>query len=90
MLKIREEVDYTEAMEAFKDESHIKLEPWGGMSVDHLRLTITGRPNTPYDTGKFMFEIKMGENFPFAPPYVYCHTLLWHPNPRSSLMSLLR
>ncbi len=81
---IREEVDYTEALEAFKDNTYIKLEPWG-MSVDHLRLTITGRPSTPYDGGKFMFEIKMGEDFPFAPPYCYCHTLLWHPNIDSSI-----
>ncbi|MHA1512390.1 MAG: ubiquitin-conjugating enzyme E2 variant, partial [Promethearchaeota archaeon] len=70
---MREEVDYTEAVETFKDNSLIKLEPWG-MNVDHLRLTITGTEGTPYTGGKFMFEIKMGDNYPFAPCYVYCHT----------------
>jgi len=81
---LREEVDYTESVEAFKTEETVKLEPWG-MSYDHLRLTIKGIPNTPYAGGSFMFEIKMGDNFPFAPPYCYCHTLLWHPNIDSSI-----
>jgi len=81
---MREEVDYTEAVETFKDEVLVRLEPWG-MNVDHLRLTITGRENTPYAGGKFMFEIKMGDNYPFSPPYVYEHTLLWHPNIDSSI-----
>ena len=81
---MREEVDYTEAVETFKDEKLVRLEPWG-MNVDHLRLTITGREGTSYVGGKFMFEIKMGDNYPFAPCYAYCHTLLWHPNIDSSI-----
>jgi ubiquitin-protein ligase len=81
---MREEVDFTEATEAYKDDEFIAIEPWG-MSVDHLRLIIRGRPNTPYAGGKFMFEIKMPENYPFHPPYGYCHTLLWHPNIDSSI-----
>ncbi len=81
---MREEVDYSEASEAFKDDQYVTIEPWG-MVVDHLRLIIKGRPNTPYEGGKFMFEIKMPENYPFHPPYSYCHTLLWHPNIDSSI-----
>ena len=81
---MREEVDFTEARDAFKEDTTISLEPWG-MSVDHLRLIISGIPNTPYAGGKFMFEVKMPENYPFAPPYAYCHTLLWHPNIDSSI-----
>lgn len=27
----------------------------------------------------------MPENYPFAPPYVYAHTLMWHPNIDSSI-----
>ena len=76
---MREEVDYSEATDAFKNDPYVKIEPWG-QEINHLRLTITGRPGTPYDGGKFMFEIKMNENYPFEPPYAYCHTLLWHPN----------
>ena len=81
---MREEVDYTEAVESFKDINLVRIEPWG-MNVDHLRLTITGTEGTPYAGGKFMFEIKMGDNYPFSPCYVYCHTLLWHPNIDSSI-----
>ncbi|MHA1719858.1 MAG: ubiquitin-conjugating enzyme E2 [Promethearchaeota archaeon] len=84
MIYIREEVDYTEAVEAFKSDDSIKLEPWG-MEVDHLRLTITGRPGTPYNGGHFMFEIRMNENYPFEPPYVYCFTPIWHPNIDTSI-----
>lgn len=84
MFKIREEVDYTEAVEAFKADESLKIEPWS-MEVNHLRVTIVGRPNTPYAGGKFMFEIKMGDNYPFSPPYAYCHTLLWHPNIDNSI-----
>jgi ubiquitin-protein ligase len=81
---MREEVDYAEAVESYKGDPFIKLEPWG-MNVDHLRLTITGKSGTPYADGKFMFEIKMPDNYPFHPPYAYCHTLLWHPNIDSSI-----
>ena len=81
---MREEVDFAEATEAFKDDPSITIEPWG-MSVDHLRLLIRGREGTPYEGGTFMFEIKMPENYPFHPPYAYCHTLLWHPNIDSSI-----
>ena len=31
---MREEVDYTEAVETFKDEVLVRLEPWG-MNVDY-------------------------------------------------------
>jgi ubiquitin-conjugating enzyme (huntingtin interacting protein 2) len=76
---MREETDYQESVEAFKANKNVLIEPWG-MSVDHIRLTIKGLPNTPYKNGKFIFEIKLPENYPFSPPYAYCHTLLWHPN----------
>src|SRR6056297_1071493 len=81
---MREETDFTEAQEAYKDDPYVKLEPWA-MSIDHLRLTIKGRPDTPYEGGEFMFEIKFPENYPFHPPYGYEHTLIWHPNIDSSI-----
>ena len=64
---MREETDYTEAIENFKSDSSIIVEPWG-KSIDHLRLTIKGKEDTPYEKGKFVFEIKFPENYPFAPP----------------------
>lgn len=60
------------------------LEPWG-RSIDHLRLTIIGKDDTPYEDGRFVFEIKFPDNYPFAPPYVYAVTLMWHPNIDSSI-----
>ena len=65
---MREETDYAEALEAFKDDPSVVIEPWG-RSIDHLRLTIHGKENTPYYKGKFLFEIKFPENYPFTPPF---------------------
>ncbi|MFX1419678.1 MAG: ubiquitin-conjugating enzyme family protein [Promethearchaeota archaeon] len=84
MIIIREETDYTEAIEAYKNDPLVILEPWG-RSIDHLRLTIIGKKGTPYADGKFVFEIKFPENYPFAPPYAYAVTLMWHPNIDSSI-----
>jgi ubiquitin-protein ligase len=81
---MREETDYTEAIESYKSDSNIIIEPWG-RSIDHLRLTIIGKEGTPYGKGKFIFEIKFPENYPFAPPYAYAVTLMWHPNIDSSI-----
>ncbi len=81
---MREETDYAEAVEQFKADPYITIEPWG-RSVNHIRLTIKGREGTPYAGGKFLFELKMPDNYPFHPPYGYCHTLIWHPNIDSSI-----
>ncbi|MHA1624803.1 MAG: ubiquitin-conjugating enzyme E2 variant [Promethearchaeota archaeon] len=54
---MREETDYSEALEAFKDDKNVIIEPWG-RSIDHLRLTIIGKEGNPYYKGKFVFEIK--------------------------------
>jgi len=40
---MREETDYAEALDAYKDNPLVILEPWG-RSIDHLRLTIIGKP----------------------------------------------
>jgi ubiquitin-conjugating enzyme (huntingtin interacting protein 2) len=81
---MREETDYAEALEAYKDNPLVILEPWG-RSIDHLRLTIIGKPKTPYEGGRFVFEIKFPDNYPFQPPYSYAVTLMWHPNIDSSI-----
>ena len=43
---MREETDYTEAIEAYKNDEYVIIEPWG-RSIDHLRLTILGKESTP-------------------------------------------
>ena len=89
MIIIREETDYTEAIEAYKNDAFVILEPWG-RSIDHLRLTIIGKKGTPYTDGKFIFEIKFPDNYPFAPPYAYAVTLMWLSRPRSVLSGPFR
>ena len=81
---MREEIDYSEAIETYKNDEHVILEPWG-RNINHLRLAIIGKNGTPYGKGKFIFEIKFPENYPFQPPYVYAVTLMWHPNIDSSI-----
>jgi ubiquitin-conjugating enzyme (huntingtin interacting protein 2) len=81
---MREETDYSEAIETYKNDEHVILEPWG-RNINHLRLAIIGKNGTPYGKGKFIFEIKFPENYPFQPPYVYAVTLMWHPNIDSSI-----
>ncbi|MFX0103834.1 MAG: ubiquitin-conjugating enzyme E2 [Candidatus Hodarchaeota archaeon] len=83
---MREETDFAECIESFANNGYVTLEPWqDGGSIDHLRLTIRGMENTPYEGGKFIFEIKLPPNYPFYPPYGYCHTLVYHPNIDSSI-----
>ena len=62
---------------------------WDTENID-LRCTITSMENTfqlgekkfnnPYRNGRFLFEIKFPPNYPSHPPYIFCHTLIWHPN----------
>ncbi|MHA1383293.1 MAG: ubiquitin-conjugating enzyme E2 [Candidatus Helarchaeota archaeon] len=76
---MREETDYVECTNQFKDDETVIIEPWVDR-VDHLKVTIIGISNTPYHKGKFEFEVKLPSNYPYAPPYCYCQTLIWHPN----------
>lgn len=45
-----------------------------------LRGEIAGPPDTPYEGGKFVLEIKVPETYPFNPPKVKFMTKIWHPN----------
>lgn len=45
-----------------------------------LRGEIAGPPDTPYEGGKFLLEIKVPETYPFNPPKVKFITKIWHPN----------
>ncbi|CAO1319481.1 unnamed protein product [Diamesa tonsa] len=41
---------------------------------------IAGPPDTPYEYGTFVLEIKVPESYPFNPPRVKFVTKIWHPN----------
>ncbi|CAL1290565.1 unnamed protein product [Larinioides sclopetarius] len=45
-----------------------------------LRGEIAGPPDTPYEGGNFILEIKVPETYPFNPPKVRFVTKIWHPN----------
>ncbi|XP_076326529.1 ubiquitin-conjugating enzyme E2-22 kDa-like [Tachypleus tridentatus] len=45
-----------------------------------LRGEISGPPDTPYEGGNFVLEIKIPETYPFNPPKVKFVTKIWHPN----------
>jgi ubiquitin-protein ligase len=77
----RVENDYFEALQRFQNDQYVLIELWPGEPfVGHLKVTIDGAENTPYEGGRFVFEIKTFNNYPFYPPGVFCHTKIWHPN----------
>ncbi|KAG1693184.1 Ubiquitin-conjugating enzyme E2 [Nymphon striatum] len=49
-------------------------------SYTELRGEIAGPPDTPYEGGTFILEIKVPETYPFNPPKVRFMTKIWHPN----------
>ncbi|XP_014261850.1 ubiquitin-conjugating enzyme E2-22 kDa isoform X2 [Cimex lectularius] len=51
-----------------------------GDSYTELRGEIGGPPDTPYEGGRFVLEIKIPETYPFNPPKVRFVTKIWHPN----------
>ncbi|XP_041447739.1 ubiquitin-conjugating enzyme E2-22 kDa-like [Drosophila obscura] len=61
------------------DQCAIKLELVNDCWTE-LRGEISGPPDTPYEGGKFMLEIKVPETYPFRPPKVRFTTRIWHPN----------
>ncbi|XP_022919557.1 ubiquitin-conjugating enzyme E2-22 kDa [Onthophagus taurus] len=57
----------------------IKVEPVNN-SYTELKGEIAGPPDTPYEGGNFILEIKIPETYPFNPPKVRFITKIWHPN----------
>lgn len=57
----------------------ISIELMNGSLVD-LRGRISGPPDTPYEGGVFLLDIKIPETYPFNPPKVKFITRVWHPN----------
>ncbi|CAH2034878.1 unnamed protein product, partial [Iphiclides podalirius] len=49
-------------------------------SWTELKGQIVGPPDTPYEGGIFLLEIKVPETYPFNPPKIRFMTKIWHPN----------
>ena len=76
---MREESDFMQVCGRYAEDPFVKIESWDG-HINHLKLIITGKEGTPYEGGKFEFEILLPSNYPFQIPFVFCHTPIWHPN----------
>lgn len=51
-----------------------------GDSLAHMRGTITGPSETPYQGGTFLVDIHITNSYPFEPPKMKFLTKVWHPN----------
>ncbi|TAQ84496.1 hypothetical protein B7494_g7185 [Chlorociboria aeruginascens] len=52
----------------------------GGTDLSHLKATFPGPPDTPYEGGTYIVDIKIPNEYPFRPPVMFFSTKLWHPN----------
>lgn len=60
--------------------SKIYCEPSNGSDLSHLLATFQGPPDTPYEGGTYVVDVKIPNEYPFRPPVMYFTTKLWHPN----------
>lgn len=49
-------------------------------NMQHWIGRLSGPEDTPYEGGIFTVDIKIPDQYPFAPPKVTFNTRLWHPN----------
>lgn len=68
--------------------SAIKVNPTGD-DMSHLKASFKGPPETPYEGGTFIVDIKIPNEYPFRPPVMKFETKLWHPNVSSQTVSLV-
>ncbi|CZS93877.1 probable ubiquitin--protein ligase [Rhynchosporium agropyri] len=48
--------------------------------LSHLHASFPGPPDTPYEGGTYVVDIKIPNEYPFRPPIMKFQTRLWHPN----------
>ncbi|KAN0105335.1 ubiquitin-conjugating enzyme [Russula decolorans] len=54
----------------------------------HLRGSLQGPQDSPYEGGNFEVDIVLPDNYPFAPPKVKFITKVYHPNISSGAVSI--
>ncbi|KAL1934219.1 hypothetical protein VTP01DRAFT_6401 [Rhizomucor pusillus] len=63
-----------------EEDKHAKIKIRPNQSLDHFHATIHGPPDTPYENGIFLLEIKLPNGYPFDPPHVKFVSKVYHPN----------
>jgi ubiquitin-conjugating enzyme (huntingtin interacting protein 2) len=61
-------------------QSKIIAQPASADDITHLKASFLGPPDTPYEGGTFVVDIKIPQEYPFRPPVMKFDTKLWHPN----------
>jgi ubiquitin-conjugating enzyme (huntingtin interacting protein 2) len=61
-------------------QSKILAQPVAADDIMHLKASFLGPPDTPYEGGTFVVDIKIPQEYPFRPPVMKFDTKLWHPN----------
>jgi len=61
-------------------QSKILAQPVVADDIMHLKASFLGPPDTPYEGGTFVVDIKIPQEYPFRPPVMKFDTKLWHPN----------
>ncbi|MHA1233069.1 MAG: ubiquitin-conjugating enzyme E2 [Candidatus Helarchaeota archaeon] len=76
---MREELDFEECLNEVNNDPYIEINPLTNL-FNHFKVIVRGLHNTVYRDGVFVFEIINPRDYPLKPPYIYCHTKIWHPN----------
>lgn len=61
-------------------ESGITVTPVTEGDISHLKGIFKGPPETPYQGGEFIIDIKIPQDYPFKPPRMQFDTRVYHPN----------
>ena len=85
-LKTREKADFEECLEYFKDDPYVEVFLWKD-SYNCIKIVVKGKEKTVYENGTFIFELRSPIDYPFRPPYAFCHTRIWHPNINNEIPS---
>mmetsp|Transcript_5876 Transcript_5876/g.8642 ORF Transcript_5876/g.8642 Transcript_5876/m.8642 type:complete len:186 (+) Transcript_5876:57-614(+) len=62
------------------EHDDIYLRPTSPESILRWTALIRGPPDTPYEGGIFQLNIKVGGDYPLAPPTITFETKIFHPN----------
>jgi ubiquitin-conjugating enzyme (huntingtin interacting protein 2) len=68
--------------------SNIVAHPEDGHDLSHLLASFPGPPDTPYEGGTYVVDIKIPTEYPFRPPMMNFKTKLWHPNVSSQTVCI--